>query len=293
MDLNDNDEQKYVQQDFYDEESPEVDEGETMVNKPNLLEGKMKYIVLAAIVVIISLLLVMLSKVFSGDSKKEAQSSAEAIVNEVDNENKNSKDSTATNNESDSGEELIVADGADTDTIKNSDGNALGKAVNYSIDDIKKLRAAGYTATEMEEMSAKGEEVDSALQKAKALRDAYLMNLYKELQKDVQKDNSDSYKALVKDTWLGGDLRPVHKEENVMYDTKTLRENCRYTKVAPLGGELLLRLTLKNGDILYYNIHPSRYEKLDDEGNMVIDYDLITYGDKIYYLNIKEVPIEE
>ena len=76
-----------------------------------------------------------------------------------------------------------------------------------------------------------------------------------------------------------------------MFTTKTLRENCRYTKVPPKGGELFIKLILKNGDALFYNVHPEKYEQLDQEGNMVIDYDQVTYGKQIYYLNIKEVPI--
>lgn len=272
----------------YDYTDNENDEVETLTNSS--LVDKRKYIYIGAAILVVCIIISLIVKAIGGNETKENKlSSAEQIVQNAEVNNEGTDEGSKDDNSS-----VIITDGADEDTLKDASGTDLGKAVTYSLDEVQGLREAGYTASAIEDISSKGVSYEQAIKDAKDERTKYLMDLYKELDGKAQKDEqSEEFKALTSDTWLGGDLRPVVKEASKMYTTKSIRENCRYTKVSPKGGELFIKLTLKSGDKLFFNVHPSKYESLDDEGNMVIDYDQVTYGDSIYYTNLKEVPITQ
>ena len=284
----------YTQGDSYQEEDYDYEDGdEEEGSRTSPLDDKKKYIIIGGAIIVICIVISIIVKAIGGDgSKSKDIADTEQKIQQI--ESSLQEDSGAPIEGGDIEEAIITEDGADADTLKDANGNILGETVTYTLDEIQQLREAGYTASAIEDISKKGVAFADAIKQAKDERTRYVMKLYKELDPKAQQGSqSDEYKALLEQTWLGGDLRPVVKEANQMYTTKSIRENCRYTKVSPNGGELFIRLVLKNGDALYFNVHPSTYEQLDDEGNMVIDYDQVTYGEYIYYTNIKEVPISD
>lgn len=258
------------QGDSYEEEELDYEGG-----KLNSLPIERKYIVLGAGILVVVLLIVVAYKFLNKEEPKTtaASKTVQEIVNTTEPAKNTDKKESTQPATSPTKESKIV------DETK------------YTNDDLVKLRGAGFTGEEIEQMQSEGKSVDSALSDSKIAKAEYLRDLYPELKPKVTDSTSEAYKTLLKNTWLGGDYRPVAKDPNVMYTAKTVRENSRYVREAPNGGQLQIKLTLKNGDIIFLNVHPERYEKLDDEGNMVIDYDDVTYGNYHYYINIKEVPI--
>ena len=238
-------------------------------------------IIIGALILLIAVIVVIIYKCFSDDDDIVPEPSTSSTVQEIIN-------TTDTDNNDDQEQTII----SDQQTNQNgSSSSAVGNMM-YTEDEKSRLRAAGYTGDDIEQLAIKGTKVEDALDSAKKERSDYLQSLYKELMPESIDGASDAYNALLENTWLGQRLRPVSKPTDEMFSTKTYRENCRYVKIPPHGGELFIKLILKNGDYVFLSLHPDEYEKMDVEGNMVIDYDAISYGKETYYFNIKEVPIE-
>lgn len=235
-----------------------------------------RFILLGAVILIVILVGAFIYKSVTKDSSKSEKSSAEDIVNSVDNPQ---------------GASDRVSVDPKTGKVVESGSTQIISTTKYD-DDVKgKLREAGYTADDIEKAEASQTNSEDLLNKAKEDKSKYLMDLYTELNPKVTDTTSEEFKNLKNMTWLSGNVRPVYKDPKTMYTTSEIRENCRYIKIPPTGGQLFVKLTLKNGDNIFYNVHPQAYETLDQEGNMVVQYDAIKYGSYSYYLNIKEIPI--
>lgn len=237
-----------------------------------------RFILLGVVILIIILVGAFIYKSVTKDSSKETKTSAENIVDSVENP------------QSGSNSDRVSID-PKTGKVVESGSAQIISTTKYDDDTKAKLRAAGYTADDIEKFEASQSNSEELLEKAKEDKTKYLMDLYTELNPKVTDATSEEFKNLKNMTWLSGTVRPVYKDSKVMYTTSETRENCRYVKIPPTGGQLFIKLTLKNGDNIFYNVHPQSYESLDQEGNMVIQYDTIKYGAYNYYLNIKEIPI--
>lgn len=150
--------------------------------------------------------------------------------------------------------------------------------------EVADLRAAGYIADEIEKITSH-EEAESLITSAEKSRQDYLNSQYEKFMNSA----SEEYKQLLNNTWLGGKDVEVHSENPSAYETKICKENVDYVKLPARGQQLYIKLTLEDGTTLFNIIHPSRYEQLREEGNMVIEYEKITYGEGTFITVIKEV----
>ena len=268
------DEVVYKQGGSYNEIESESEESSPRVRQ-SFADNK-KIILIGIGILLVSVSIVAVLKIFNKDETEGNETTASVEVSDTVKNIVGTSDIETEDNQ----EQIII-----------SDNTATSKSMTYTEDEKSRLRAAGYTGDDIDKMATQGKPADDSLAEAKAQRSKYLQELYGELEPEAQDGASEAYNDLKANTWLGQNLRPVSKPSNEMFSTTTHRENCRYIKLPPKGGELFVKLTLKNSDYVFLTVHPDEYDKLDTEGNMVIDYDAISYGKEIYYFNIKEVPI--
>jgi hypothetical protein len=165
-------------------------------------------------------------------------------------------------------------------------------AVKYTPEDIKTLRDNGYTGTEIEEGQKVQKTVKYMVEQAKAGREALLKKMYVELDDKVRAAGSPEFKQLLALTWLQGKPITVSSPDPTKYQADRVKENCRYTKIPSRGTQLFIKLVLDStGEAIFMNVTPQRYNQLKDDGNMVINYDKVTFGSNSYVTNVVEVAI--
>lgn len=253
--------EEYKQGETYQEDLPE--EEKEQVTPSVLNSNKIKLLVALGVVIMFVVVLLFTA------SKKHNQPT--------------DKPSDEATSDEQSWEEFVEEQEASTDT---SDTSA--QAPSYSTDTVTSLRKWGYTGDEISYALSNGIKPETMIQEAK--------NLRKEADAEVMKELSDTsskpYKKLLGMTWLGGD--PLHIEDlsantdaNYSLDTHVL--NADYVKCEPRGNQLFIRLTLDDGTYAFMTVDPPRWVQLKEKGNMVIQYDLYTYGDAKVITNITEV----
>ena len=153
----------------------------------------------------------------------------------------------------------------------------------YTPEEIEQLRAWGYVASEIEENEIM--EVPAS-ELIKASKDAQ-----EKAREELNNPESDAYKALMNQTWLGQDIHepPAYYPEMQMdlyYTSQTL--NADYEKVDPHGTNLFLKVYLPNGDYHFMECPLARYVQLPDSGNIVVTYQLITLDNYSIIADMKE-----
>lgn len=161
----------------------------------------------------------------------------------------------------------------------------------YNEDDVSRLRAAGYTGYEIEQFEMSQASVAYLVEEAEEARKELLMETYQELQKELLDANSPEYKELISNTWLQGEAKSVQSEDIYTYDTISKKENVDYIKLPARGSQLFVKITMPDGTVLFHAIHPSRWQTLREEGNMIISYDEVTYGGERFIIDITEVQL--
>lgn len=161
----------------------------------------------------------------------------------------------------------------------------------YTPEEVKQLRAAGYTGDEIENFQTQNADFTYLLTTAKEEQTIYLEKLYAELSAESMTSASPEFKELLDKTWLGGPAREVFSEDVMHYSTEVVKEIVDYVKLPPRGTQLFLMLTMNDGQKAFISMHPSRWSQLKDSGNVVVTYDLVTFGLEKFIMNLVEVQV--
>lgn len=190
----------------------------------------------------------------------------------------------------------IVSSGGSTskDTFSKYEDNTeqqVEQTFKYSSEQRQALRAYGFSGEEIDEHEKSQDDPDALIDKVTEDIKTEKRKVYKELQKEMLDSASPEYKALIEDTWLAGEAHEVKMPEGGIFDTIEKTENIRYKKLESHGNQCFIKITLEDGATTFMTVHPDKYITLKDEGNMVITYKKVVYGDTYYVLDIKEKPI--
>ena len=151
----------------------------------------------------------------------------------------------------------------------------------YTAEEKASLRAWGYT----------GDEIEAAQLAETPAQD--LINESKKAQEEARaalsNPESPEYLALLNQTWLGElPLADPITDASVEYSNITVTLNADYEKVPAHGSNLFLKVELEDGTHHWMECYPARWVTLADKGNIVVTYDQITYGDRVYIVNMRE-----
>lgn len=164
----------------------------------------------------------------------------------------------------------------------------------YTSEEIKALRANGYTGDEIEQMELDEQPfdrmIDDAVAERKDVND-------KEI-KPYLDGASDEFKELQKYTWMYGDeiIYDVTKYDE-LWVRKQATINMDYDKVPPRGVQCFLRLVLSKGNegigpvYVFMMVDPIRYAEIPETGNIVVnvEYYLTDVGTVVIGLEEKVV----
>lgn len=178
---------------------------------------------------------------------------------------------------------------------ENLDGTPVESAPmekQYTESEKADLRAAGYTGDDIEQFSKDNVEAQQKIDEALADRQALIEKQYNELKEKARESGSEEYKELLDKTWLSGAPHEPTGSAEDLYNLKEITYNARYIKLPARGNQLFIRLTLDDGSYIFYNVTPTKYIQLKEEGNMVIIYNDIELNGEHYITDIREKDIE-
>lgn len=145
----------------------------------------------------------------------------------------------------------------------------------YTPEETAALRAAGYTGDEIEAAAAAMTPAGDLIKEAEAARDAYIQQAIAPLYDTA----SDEYKHFISQTWLA--LRERHDIET--WGTTAMqyseRKNLDYEKIDTYGNQLYVKIYLDDfdhKDWFYCLVTPDEWKKLNDAGNIIVNYTYTT-----------------
>lgn len=168
------------------------------------------------------------------------------------------------------------------DTVKSNE------PISFSNETVLSLRKYGYTGDEIEYAMANGINYEYMIEEAKAL----IESTNEEVIRELNDSSSEAYKKLLKMTWLGGKkikIKDLSSDPDARYSLDTYVVNGDYVKCEPRGNQLFIRITLDDNSYAFMTVEPTRWVSMKDEGNIVVQYDLYTYGKVKVITNITEV----
>lgn len=160
----------------------------------------------------------------------------------------------------------------------------------YNDEDYEKLRAAGYTAIEIEAFEENQADIEEKLEIASNTKREWATEQFRSLIRNSAESTDLQYAYLMSNTYLGLEPQELNKESK-KYNVTVYKENVDYWKMPMQGYQPTIKIRLKSGEILYYQISPSRYIELSESGNITIQYDVYEMYDCKFIVNIKEQQI--
>ena len=157
----------------------------------------------------------------------------------------------------------------------------------YTELELASLRRVGYTSTEIEDAQLLETPAQELIDAAEAERQKYL----EETIKPYYEARSEEFKELESQTWLGlpeldEDTIPSTPEEYDSLRTTSKTVNTDYEKVDPRGKQLWLKIYTDKTktDWVYYQCNYREWNSLDNEGNVVVNFQITTLetADKYY-----------
>lgn len=159
----------------------------------------------------------------------------------------------------------------------------------YNDKTVAALRKWGYTLNEMEIASRDGLSADALVEAAKKARKEATW----ETMQSLMDSTSEDYQNLCAKTWLGQAPIDVSAfNSDVIYLSEQYTSNVDFEKIESRGTQLWLKCYLKDGNVLFLQVTPQRYNQLPDSGNIVISYSIIREGDTYVVTEAKEVEVE-
>lgn len=145
----------------------------------------------------------------------------------------------------------------------------------YEPDQVAQLRAAGYTGDEIEQYASQMTPYTDLIRQAEAARDAYIQDAIAPLYDTA----SDEYKHFISQTWLALDKRSDIYDWKITAMNYSKRENLDYEKVDVYGNQLFIKIYLDDNvhaDWFYCLVTPEEWNKLNDSGNIIVNYTYTT-----------------
>ena len=148
----------------------------------------------------------------------------------------------------------------------------------YDIAQIEELRSMGYTGEEIENAQAQQIPAADLIRQARAARNAYVQMTLAPMYDTA----SYEYKEFIEQTWL------TLPERDDMYEWQNLasyydvRKNLDYEKVDVYGSQLFIKVYLDDNyheDWFFCLVTPEEWARLDDYGNIVVNYTYCTRFD--------------
>ena len=178
----------------------------------------------------------------------------------------------------DTPDDIIAGDPANIDDFFSS----FDPVFAYTQEEIADLRAWGYTGPEIEEAQSNETPASELIAASKKAQE--------EARETLSNPWSPEYLALLSQTWLGE--RAVEVPEFIVnytgYSTENITFNADYERMPAHGTNLFLRILLADGTHHFMEVSPFRYSELDDAGNIVVTYDLITLDGVQFINNMRE-----
>lgn len=144
----------------------------------------------------------------------------------------------------------------------------------YTEEEVKSLRAAGYTGDEIEAYQYMEKDVQELLDEAAKEQQEYVDMFVKPLLDET----SDAYKKNLRDTWLGLEERTDIADFSDYLFVNSETKNLDFEKVPVRGNQIFLKIYLddvNHDDYFFMSCDPKRYAQLGDSGNIVITYQYI------------------
>lgn len=145
----------------------------------------------------------------------------------------------------------------------------------YAPEQISGLRAAGYTGDEIEIYQAASTDYDELIKRAEAERDAWLQEAIAPLYDTA----SDEYKHYISQTWLTLPQRTDMAEWTTLGAYYSERKNLDYEKIDVYGNQLFIKIFLDDNvhqDWFFLCVGPDEWNKLQDKGNVIVNYTYCT-----------------
>jgi hypothetical protein len=251
----------FKQGENYEEENPPEQETETNEEMPSIINSNnIKFMVILGIAIIVIIFLI-----FSFSQKKKTP---------VSDTKTTSEDQDAEDWNNFVAQQESAPDTTTTSTIDN--------------ETAKKLRAWGYTGDEIEWAVSNNINIDSLIAEAKSEKESVISAEANKLAKTT----SPEYRKLLDMTWLGVkpiNLKDLSESDSANFEINTVTYNADYKKCISNENQLFLRLTLENGTYAFMTVTPDRWVRLRQTGNIVVNYDLYTYGSAKIITRIEEV----
>ncbi len=146
----------------------------------------------------------------------------------------------------------------------------------YTPQEVDALRTAGYTGTEIEEYQTAQTPAQDLIDIAEARRDAWIKDSVVPLY-DMA---SDEYKHQTSQTWLTLPQRTDAAEWTMISAYYTERKNLDYEKIDIYGNQLFIKVYLDDSaheDWFFLCVTPDEWNKLSDQGNVIVNYTYCTH----------------
>lgn len=190
-------------------------------------------------------------------------------------------------------DDAVVDDDTPIGAGDTMDPNSVITAAQYTQEEIDALTAAGYSNDDINTMMANGTVAEDAIKEANLMRDAYTrmadVPLY-----DVA---SDAYKQQISQTWLTLPKRTDIDTWKWQGPEYIVEKNLDYEKLEVHGMQLIIKIYLDDSEHktwFYKIVTPDEWMKLNDRGNVVVDYTYVThlvgndYGTAVEDTNIED-----
>lgn len=145
----------------------------------------------------------------------------------------------------------------------------------YTPDELAQLRAAGYTGDEIEQHAANQVPAADLIKDAEVAREAYIQ----EAMAPLFDTASDEYKDYISQTWLALPESKVINEWQETAGYYVVRENLDYEKIDVHGSQLFIKIYLDDNEHenwFFCLVTPDEWNKLDDAGNIIVNYKYVT-----------------
>lgn len=163
----------------------------------------------------------------------------------------------------------------------------------YTTDEIKELREAGYTITEIEEFERlEVTNISVLIDEIAEQKKKSILEIYRVFLRDAQGTGNEEYLYALANTWLG----LIPQEVNVSGEIDDYyKDSCNadFWKLPLQGYQPMLKVKfIDNMDIertVFMAVDPSTYVSLRDSGNILITYNYVKAYDCEFIVNIQEV----
>lgn len=159
-------------------------------------------------------------------------------------------------------------------------------AYSYTEEEKQELRAWGYTGDEIEQFESEERDVAELVAASKQAQE--------EMRATLSNPESEEYKALLNDTWLGQPSFDLPEyNDSVPYEVEyhSYTFNADYEKIPAHGTNLYLKVDMGDGSFHFMECPLDLYMKLADAGNIVVTYKTVTYQGVTVIYDMKNVEV--